>query len=131
MTIAETERDMIHDLEEITDPMSQLSFLIACGRELTPLPDQFRIKENLIPECQVKTWVHTEFQNKKFVFLADSEALVVRGALALFEELFTGRSEAEIRNYDSLLLQDSNFTKHYTAEQLAGLHKSIAKFSRD
>jgi len=47
----EVEEDIVRDLTDLDDPESQYSYLLACGRELSPFPEKYRVPENEIPEC--------------------------------------------------------------------------------
>lgn len=123
------EADIIADLTELNDRMSQYTFLVECGTELPHFPEQFRTEENLIHECQVNTWIWAEWRGKFLFFVGDSEALVIRGALSLLMELYNGRTREEIRNFSCSLLNTDCFKVHFTQEQIFGLKHVIEKLS--
>lgn len=126
MTMQELERDICADLRELSDAMSQYSFLLACGKELPEYPAACRIEKYRIPECQAGTWVYAEWTKDGLVFLADSESLIVRGALALLLELYAGRSREEVMGYTCGLFEEKQFTQHFTFGQLRGLRSILA-----
>ena len=101
--------------------MDQYSFLVACAGECLAFPEQYRTEVNLIKECQVNTWIHTGWLDDTCVFFADSESLIVKGVLALLQELYSGRSQAEIQAYSCTLLDSPLIQKHLNEAQLKGL----------
>ncbi len=127
MNMADVEKDIISDLQELADPISQYTFLIGCAGDCEPFPEAYRTEEYLIHECQVNTWMYAGWENGQSVFRADSESLIVRGALALLQELFSGRSREEIADYHCGLLEEECFSRHFTKEQFAGLHAILKR----
>ena len=121
MTMLETEWDILADLEELSDTISQYTFLIECANQAPKYPEELRLEQFRIKECQVNTWVFAEISEGICRFFGDSESLIVRGAIALLQEIYDGRTEAEVHSYDCRLLQDERFLRHFTREQRKGL----------
>lgn len=121
------EKEIEDDLTELQDQMSQYVFLIECGMELPKYPEQYRTEENLIRECQVKTWIYTKFEEGRLRFYADSEALIIRGALSLLAEIYSGRSREEVERFHCTLVKKEFFRIHYTQEQMDGLLAILRK----
>lgn len=127
MNMKETETDILNDLEELDDTISQYTYLLTCARECSPMREEEHTEEHLIRECQVKTWIYTHWDEGKLYLEADSESLIVKGALALLQEIYYGRTREEIREYHCSLLEYDGFTKHFTREQLKGLRVIITQ----
>lgn len=125
----ELEQDIVNDLQELGDTISQYTFLIACAGECPPFPEEFRTEEHLVRECQVKTWIHAEMIDDKVSFLLDSEALIIKGALSLIREIYQGRAGEEVQSYQCTLTEHEEFTKHLTREQLEGVKAIIKELS--
>ena len=130
MTMQETENDILKDLEDLGDTISQYTFLIACAGECAPFNESLRTEGNLVRECQVRTWLYVQFQDGKLRFETDSEALIVKGAMALLQELYNGRSLEEVEGYHCRLLDSENFIRHFNMEQLKGIRAIIDKLER-
>ena len=129
MTMQELEQDIVNDLEELGDTISQYTFLIACAGECPPFPEELRTEEHLVRECQVKTWVDAKLVDDKVSFQMDSEALIIKGALSLIREIYHGRTMDEVREYRCGLTEHEEFTKHLTKEQLKGVKVIIEKLN--
>ena len=126
MSMKDLETDILNDLSELENPMDQYSFLVACAGECLAFPEPYRTETNLIKECQVNTWVHTGWLDNTCVFFADSESLIVKGVLALLQELYSGRRQDEIRAYSCTLLDSPLIQKHLNEAQLKGLRAIAA-----
>ncbi len=131
MTMEELECDIQNDLEELGDPINRYSYLIACADGCLPYPEEYRSDEYRIRECQANTWVYTDWEGDHFRFFADSESLIVKGALALLQELYTGRDRREMASYDCGLLGDPLFMEQFTREQRRGLAHIIERAKAD
>lgn len=129
MMMTELEQDILTDLKELADPISQYTFLIACAGGCPPFPEEYRSKENLVRECQVNTWMHVTTEDDKVLFQMDSEALIVKGALSLLVELYHGRPLEEVRKFSCSLPEHEDFSRHFNKEQLDGVKAIIKKLS--
>lgn len=129
MTMTELETDILNDLKELGDTISQYTFLIACAGECPPFPEEFKTEENLVRECQVNTWMHVTAENGAVHFQIDSEALIIKGALSLLVELYNERSLEEVRNFTCSLPEHEDFSRHFNREQLDGVKAIIQKLS--
>jgi len=115
MTMQEIEEDIIKDFNDLGDTISQYTFLITCAKECLPLPEAYRTEEYLVKDCQVNTWMYAGTKEGKTFFLADSESLIVKGGLALLQEIYQDRSETEVREYQCHLLDHEVFSKHLSS----------------
>ncbi len=129
MTMQELESDILNTLKELGDAISQYSFLIACAGETPSFPEEQRTEENLVHECQVNTWMYITSNDNKVLFLMDSEALIIKGALSLLLELYNGRDIDEVRSFRCSLPEHEDFSRHFNAEQLNGVRTILKKLS--
>ena len=131
MSMQETEADILSDLSELGDAISQYTYLVECASEKREYPETWRKREYLVPECQVHTWLHVEWKDGRSRFDSDSESLIICGALALLQEIYDGRLPEELQSYQCRLLETENFTRHFTANQLTGLHEIMERLTDD
>ena len=127
MSMQETENDILSDLSELGDAISQYTYLVECASEKREYPEIWRKREYLVPECQVNTWLHVEWKEGKSRFDSDSESLIICGALALLQEIYDDRLPEELQSYQCRLLETENFTRHFTANQLTGLREIMER----
>ena len=131
MTMQEIEQDIFNDLKELGDDISQYTYLLQCASECRDYPEEYRTEVYLVRDCQMKTWLRVAWEKEHCVFDADSEALIVRGALALLQEIFDGRKIEEVKAYNCQLLEEKLFTKHFNRDQLKGLRAIVAHSCSD
>ena len=96
MTISEAQNAIIEEFEELTDWEERYSRIIKMGRELSEMPDEVRIDKNKIDGCQSQVWMNANFENGKIHFQADSDAMIVKGFIALVIKVYSGQAPAEI-----------------------------------
>ena len=120
-SMQELEEEIIADLEELSDVLSQFTYIVECGKEAAVFPEEFRKDEYLIPECQVKTWMASVWENGILKFYADSEAAIIRGALSLLAEIYDGRTRDEIGRFSCTLIENEMFAVHFTQQQRTGI----------
>lgn len=121
------EEGILADLRDLDDPLLQYAYLVECGRDLPVLPEGLRTDANLVPECQVRTWLAVQDGPAGRRVQGDSESLAVRGALALVKELCDGRRPEEVAAHTWRLLGDGAFARHYTKTQIEGLKAAIRR----
>lgn len=126
MTMAETEADVLCDLRELGDDMSCYAYLIGCAQEERGYPEELRTEGHRVKDCQGLTWAAARWEGETFSFRGDSDSLIVKGGLAILEELYDGRTRQEINDYQCGLLQDEGFTRYFTPEQVKGLDAVLA-----
>ena len=83
MTINETQDEIIEEFTALDDWMDRYQMLIDLGEEQAPLADADKTEQNLIDGCQSRVWIVCEEKDGKLHFRADSDALIVKGLVAL------------------------------------------------
>lgn len=128
-SMKQVESDILADLLELEDQMSQYTFLVECGLELPEYPVEFKTDEYLIHECQVNTWMHVEWVNGHLNWEGTSDALAICGALSLLMEIYNGRAKEEIQEFHCKLLEQDCFRVHFAQEQLKGLEYMVGRLN--
>ena len=101
--------------------MDKYSLIIEQGNALEPLEDKYKIPENLIEGCQSRVWLQPLYNDGKLYFQADSDAVIVKGLLALVLRVFNGRTPDEIINADLHFMEEIGLTKHLSPTRANGL----------
>ncbi len=79
-------------------PRDKLEYLLELGRGLEPLEEEAKTEANRVRGCQSQVWMVASFdpESRRLVLRADSDALIVRGLIALLLRLYSGRTPEEI-----------------------------------
>jgi len=97
MKIQERQQAILKEFESLQDWDSKYKKIIEMGKSLPPFPEIYRTEENKIKGCQSQVWFHAELSEKNCVaFQADSDALIVKGLVALVLFLYSNSAPDEI-----------------------------------
>lgn len=99
--------------------------LIELGRELTPMPEEEKNEKNRIKGCQSQVWLKPSFEEGKVYFLADSDALLVKGIVAILVKAYSGSTPSEILQEKPTFLSDIGITEHLSMNRTNGLASMV------
>ena len=97
-TIQKIQEDIIEDFAMFDDWMQKYEYLIDLGKELPPIKEQYKTKDNLIKGCQSRVWLHAQHTEGKIIYTADSDAIMTKGIVAILINVLSGQSPKEIAN---------------------------------
>ena len=104
MNINDIQDEIIEEFEGLTDWMDRYAYIIDLGSQLPALAENYKTPENLIEGCQSRVWIHAELDGEgNVVFEADSDALIVKGIVALLLRVLSGQKA------DDILASDLHF----------------------
>ena len=115
MTIEDTQRDIIEEFSEVDDWMDRYAMIIDLGNELPAIP------EHLIEGCQSRVWLTAEERDGKVYYTADSDAIIVKGIIALLIKVLNGHTPAEILDADLHFINDIGLAENLSPTRSNGL----------
>jgi cysteine desulfuration protein SufE len=121
MTIEEQQQEIIEEFSAFDDWMDKYSLLIELGNELDSFDESHRIDQNLIDGCQSKVWLHGELKDGKIIFQGDSDAIIVKGIVALLLKVFSGHTPDEILEADLFFIEKIGLKEHLSPTRSNGL----------
>lgn len=121
MTINELQDEVIEEFAEFTDWMDKYQMLIDLGNELAPLDDKYKNESNLIDGCQSRVWLQCDEEDGKLTFGADSDALIVKGIIALLIRVVSGHSPQQIIDADLYFIDRIGLRDHLSPTRSNGL----------
>jgi len=121
MTINEKQDEIIEEFSTFDDWMDRYQILIDLGNELPPLDEKFKTDQNLIEGCQSRVWVQADYVDGKIVFQAESDALIVKGIIALLVKVLSGHTPDEILNADLYFIDKIGLKEHLSPTRSNGL----------
>lgn len=120
-TIDQVQQEIIDEFSLYGDWMDKYSFIIEQGNALEPLDEKYKTPENIIKGCQSRVWLQTDYRDGKLFFQAESDAIIVKGLLALVLKIFNGRTPDEIINTDLRFMKEIGLTEHLSPTRSNGL----------
>ena len=121
MTIAETITDLAEQLEQFPDWEDRYAQIIAMGKHLQPYPEEFRSDDFLVRGCQSRVWLHPSMDQGVVHFDADSEALIVKGLVAMLMKIYNHRTPDEILSVPSDFVSRLGLDAHLSQNRANGL----------
>lgn len=121
MTINEAQDEVIEEFNDFTDWMDKYQLLIDLGGELNALGEQYKNDDNLIDGCQSRVWIQCDVKNVQLFFTADSDALIVKGIIALLIKVLSGHTAKEILDADLYFIDRIGLKDHLSPTRSNGL----------
>lgn len=122
MTINEIQDEIIEEFQDLTDWMDRYAYIIELGNTLPPLPENLKTPENLIEGCQSRVWIYANLDPEgKIIYEADSDALIVKGIVALLLRVLSGHTPDEILNSDLYFIDKIGLSTHLSPTRSNGL----------
>ncbi len=121
MTINEAQDEVIEEFADFTDWMDKYQMLIDLGNELKPLDDKYKTEDNLIDGCQSRVWLQADMKDGLLYFTAESDALIVKGIIALLIRVLSGHTPQEILDADLYFIDRIGLKDHLSPTRSNGL----------
>lgn len=131
MTIQEIQEEIINEFKIFDNWMDKYNYLIKLGKDLPPIDSQYKIEDNLIKGCQVKTWFHSAFKDRKVFYDIDSRSVIIRGIIALLIRVLSGQKPEEIKNADLYFIDKIGLRENFSPVRANSLWKLVNRMKSD
>jgi SufE protein probably involved in Fe-S center assembly len=121
MTINELQDQVIEEFSDFDDWMDRYQLLIDLGNEQEPLEEQYKTEQNLIEGCQSRVWLQADEIDGKLIFRAESDALIVKGIIALLIKVVSGHTPDEILENELYFIDKIGLKEHLSPTRSNGL----------
>tara|TARA_B100001093_G_scaffold492594_1_gene533881 strand:+ start:386 stop:802 length:417 start_codon:yes stop_codon:yes gene_type:complete len=125
MTIENLQENLIKDFSFFEDWTQKYEYMIDLSKTLDKMDNKLKSDKNLIKGCQSKVWLHANFSNGKINFLADSEAIITRGIIAILLLIFNNKTPDEIIKSDLGFIEKIGLKEHLSPNRANGLFSMI------
>ena len=125
MTIENLQQNLIEDFSFFEDWTQRYEYMIELSKGLEKMDEQMKNDKNIIKGCQSKVWLHAELNEGKIKFLADSEAIITRGIIAILLTIFNNRTPKEIIESDTNFIEKIGLKEHLSPNRANGLYSII------
>ena len=144
MTINEIQDEIIEEFSGFDDWMDKYQLLIDLGNEQEPLEEKYKTEQNLIDGCQSRVWLVADYVKESgdgsqesgdgsletgdrsqetgvIHFRAESDALIVKGIVALLIRVLSGHTPQEILDADLYFIEEIGLKEHLSPTRSNGL----------
>ena len=128
--------DLLADFEVMDDWEDRYRHVIELGRELPPLPEADHTAENKVRGCASQVWITSAvggaMDDPVLTFLGDSDALIVKGLIAIAFMIFSGKTARQILTTDAgEVLGKLGLSGHLTQQRSNGFASMIQRIKSD
>lgn len=121
MTINEIQDEIIEEFVQLDDWMDRYQLLIDLGEDSDTLEAADKNEQNLIDGCQSRVWLVCSEKDGVLTFRAESDALIVKGIVALLIRVLSGHTAAEILAADLYFIREIGLAEHLSPTRSNGL----------
>lgn len=124
-SINDIQDEIIEEFSIFDDWMDKYALLIDLGNSLEPLDQKYRVESNLIQGCQSRVWLQAEYIDGRIYFKAESDAVIVKGIIALLIKVLSNRTPDEIIDADLYFVDRIGLNEHLSPTRSNGLVSMI------
>lgn len=121
-TIEQAQTNLTEQFADLDDWMDRYAMIIDLGNELPPMPENLKTPDRLIEGCQSRVWLDAEMTPDGTIALqADSDAVIVKGIIAMLVDVLSGHTPQEILAADLHFIHDIGLDEHLSPTRSNGL----------
>jgi cysteine desulfuration protein SufE len=125
VTLLERQRQIVAEFSNLKDWEERYKKLIELGKSLPDLPDAKKIEDYKVKGCQSQVWIHASLRDGRVIFEADSDALLVRGLVALLLRAYSEATPAEILSTPPEFVKEIGLESKLSPSRANGLFSMI------
>lgn len=120
--------DIVEDFEFIEDWEDRYRHVIDLGKDMDPLNDALKVPATKVDGCASQVWLHPRIDGGVFSFEGDSDAMIVRGLIAILRNLYNGLTAAEVVAVDARAeMGRLGMNEHLSSQRSNGLRAMIER----
>ena len=124
-TIESKQQELVAEFQSMTDWQDRYRTIIQMGKALPEFPEEHRTDKNKVKGCQSQVWLHANLDGGRVQFIADSDAAIVRGLIAILLRVFSGHTPDEIIEAQPHFINDIGLSENLSQTRANGLQAMI------
>jgi cysteine desulfuration protein SufE len=121
MSINEIQDEIIEEFSAFDDWMERYELLVDYGKGLAPMPEEDKNAQNLIDGCQSQVWFTAKLVDGKIIYTGDSDAILVKGIVALLIHVLSNHTPKEIVDADLYFIDEIQLREHLSPTRSNGV----------
>ena len=117
--------EIIEEFSIFEDWLDKYDYLISLSDSLPPIDPSHRTEKYLIEGCQSRVWIDARLEDGKVYYSADSDAIIVKGIIALLVRVMNGRTPQEIVDDDLYFIEAIGLKENLSPTRGNGLLAAI------
>lgn len=120
--------EIVEDFEFLDDWEDRYRYVIDQGKAMAPLEEALKVPATKVDGCASQVWLHAVIEDGVFRFDGESDAMIVRGLIAVLRALYNGLPVAGVAGVDARAeLQRLGLNEHLSAQRSNGLRAMIER----
>jgi len=119
--------EIIDEFSDMDDWMDRYAYIIELGNSLDTLDESQKTPDNLIDGCQSRLWLDAQYHDGVVTYRADSDAIIVKGIVALLIRVLSGQKPQDIVNSDLYFIEEIGLKAHLSPTRSNGLLAMIKR----
>jgi len=120
--------DLVETFEFLEDWEDRYRHVIELGRAMPPLDDSFKVPALKVQGCASQVWLRPIIQGGRFDFQGESDAMIVRGLIAILHLLYAGLTLKEVGEVDATAeLARLGLNEHLSSQRSNGLRSMVER----
>jgi cysteine desulfuration protein SufE len=120
--------EIVETFEFLDDWEDRYRHVIELGRAMPPLAEEFKVPALKVAGCASQVWLRPEISAGRFGFQGESDAMIVRGLIAILHALYAGLTLAEVLAVDAPAeLGRLGLTEHLSSQRSNGLRAMVER----
>ncbi len=120
-TIAEKQAALMAEFSALPDWEARYQRIIAIARDLPAMPDEWKTDGNKVRGCSSTVWLFAQLHDGHVDYSADSDAVLVRGLIALLLKVYSGHPPAEILATPASFIERMGLNANLSPNRASGL----------
>ena len=120
--------DLVETFELLEDWEDRYRHVIDLGKALPDMPEALKVPATKVDGCASQVWLHITIENGVLTFIGESDAIIVRGLIAVLMTLYSGLQVSEIGRIDVLAeLGRLGLNEHLSSQRSNGLRAMVTR----
>lgn len=121
-TINQIQDEIVEEFSFLDDWMDRYQMIIDMGNDLPQMPEEEKVPQNIIEGCQSRVWINGEVDSNGLLQLrADSDAVIVKGIIAMLLKVLSGQEPSDIATADLYFIDKVGLKEHLSPTRSNGL----------
>ncbi|UZD92098.1 SufE family protein [Cognatishimia activa] len=120
--------EIVEDFEFLEDWEDRYRYVIEQGKAMEPLDEVLKVPATKVDGCASQVWLHPKIEGGVFTFDGDSDAMIVRGLIAVLRKLYNGLAVADVLKVDARAeMERLGLNEHLSSQRSNGLRAMIER----
>lgn len=122
--------ELVETFEFLDDWEDRYRHVIDLGKALPNMPDALKVAATKVDGCASQVWLHITIEDGVLRFIGESDAIIVRGLIAVLITLYSGLELAEITKINAVdELGRLGLNEHLSSQRSNGLRAMVNRIS--